>query len=128
MATKTATNINFYYANIALITLFLRTRPPNKLFPTSLVRACVWPALQLCSSRLLALINHWKIGFSYVQHSVSSCLPSPRAQFMQFPIPTVALWRQKSIVAPSSCASYLRRRQSFDKHKHKLNQYPWIGQ
>jgi len=33
LATQTATNINFYYANIALITLFLRTRPANKLSP-----------------------------------------------------------------------------------------------
>jgi len=81
---------------------------------------------------LIALINHWKIGFSYVLH----CLPLYlslslsvfphlfRSQFMQFPIPTVALWRQKSIGAPPSNSS----RPSFDKHKHKLNQYPWIGQ
>lgn len=75
MATKTATNINFYYANIALITLFLRmprqTNFPHHTPPRRNDTLCVSSssALQLSGyvqNPLIALINHWKIGFSYV--------------------------------------------------------------
>jgi len=44
MATQTATHIHFYYANIALITLFLRLRPANKLYPLHVCGAQLFTA------------------------------------------------------------------------------------
>lgn len=103
--------------------IILRLRPANKLYPLHVCGAQLFTAPHRPDQSL----ENWI--FICAALSLSLSLPhqsSPSLSDGAYAISVAhrCLVAAKSIVAPPTNSS----RPSFDKHKHKLNQYPWIGQ